>query len=131
MDLGPPPLFSLINLKRKAHFRNSKQVMHIKNCYHLLIWRGKLLFGFNDGKPFPYLINMSDSRDVLGNTGQIGSFNDADRNYHPDLPKGTYFCDLRNLLPVLNSKYANLCATAKGMYEWHKRVNFCQSCGGK
>ena len=74
---------------------------------------------------------MSDSRDVLGNTGQIGSFNDADRNYHPDLPKGTYFCDLRNLLPVLNSKYANLCATAKGMYEWHKRVNFCQSCGGK
>ena len=158
MDLGPPPLFSLINLKRKAHFRNSKQVMHIKNCYHLLIWRGKLLFRFNDGKPFPYLINqrtkfikklttyiflgefenkniflwdMSDSRDVLGNTGQIGSFNDADRNYHPDLPKGTYFCDLRNLLPVLNPKYANLCATAKGMYEWHKRVNFCQSCGGK
>ena len=158
MDLGPPPLFSLINLKRKAHFRNSKQVMHIKNCYHLLIWRGKLLFRFNDGKPFPYLINqrtkfikkltayiflgefenknvflwdMSDSRDVLGNTGQIGSFNDADRNYHPDLPKGTYFCDLRNLLPVLNSKYANLCATAKGMYEWHKRVKFCQSCGGK
>ena len=98
MDLGQPPLFSLINLKRKAHFRNSKQVMHIKNCYHLLIWRGKLLFRFNDGKPFPYLMNqrttftkklttyiflgefenknvflwdMSDSRDVLGNTAQI------------------------------------------------------------
>ena len=112
MDLGQPPLFSLINLKRKAHFRNSKRFMHIKNCYHLLIWRGKLLFRFNDGKPFPYLINqrtkfikkltayiflgefenknvflcdMSDSRDVLGNIGQIGSFNDADRNYHPCL----------------------------------------------
>ena len=56
MDLGTPPLFSLINLKRKAHFRNSKQVTLIKNSSHLLIWRGKLLFRFNDGKPYPYLI---------------------------------------------------------------------------
>ena len=158
MDLGPPPLFSLINLNRKAHFRNSKQVMHIKNCYHLLIWRGKLLFRFNNGKPIPYLIekkpkfinklstyiflgefenkniilwDMSDSREVLGNTDQIGSFSDGEKNYHPDLPKGTYFCDLRNLLPLLKGKYANLCATAKGIFEWNRRVNFCQSCGGK
>jgi len=158
MDLDRPPLFSLINLKRKAHFRNSKQVMNMKNCSHLLIWRGKLLFHFNNGKPIPYLINqrtkfiknlskyiflgefenknvvlwdMSDSREVSGNIELIGSFSDTERNYHPDLPNGTYFCDLRNLLPLLNARYANLCATAKGMYEWHKRVNFCQSCGGK
>ena len=158
MDLDTLPLFSQINLKRKAHLRNSKQLINIKNCFHLLIWRGKLLFRFNDGKPVPYLIekrtkfinklsnyiflgefenkniilwDMSDSREVLGNTEQIGSFSDGEKNYHPDLPKGTYFCDLRNLLPLLNTKYANLCATAKGIYEWHKRVNFCQSCGGK
>ena len=158
MDLDTLPLFSQINLKRKAHLRDSKQLLNIKNCCHLLIWRGKLLFRFNDGKPVPYLIekrtkfiknlsnyiflgefenknivlwDMSHSREVLGSTDQIGSFNDGEKNYHPDLPKGTYFCDLRNLLPILNTKYANLCATAKGMYEWHKRVNFCQSCGGK
>ncbi|MFL2800522.1 MAG: NAD(+) diphosphatase [Paracoccaceae bacterium] len=158
MDLDTLPLFSQINLKRKAHLRNSKQLINIKNCSHLLIWKGKLLFRFNNGKPVPYLIekrtkfinalsnyiflgefenkniilwDMSDSREVLGNTEQIGSFSDGEKNYHPDLPKGTYFCDLRNLLPLLNAKYANLCATAKGIYEWHKRVNFCQSCGGK
>ena len=158
MDLDTLPLFSQVNLKRKAHLRNSKQLINIKNCFHLLIWRGKLLFRFNDGKPVPCLIekrtkfinklsnyiflgefenkniilwDMSDSREVLGNTEQIGSFSDGEKNYHPDLPKGTYFCDLRNLLPLLNTKYANLCATAKGIYEWHKRVNFCQSCGGK
>ena len=77
------------------------------------------------------LWDMSDSKEVLGSTEQIGSFSDGEKNYHPNLPKGTYFCDLRNLLPLLNTKHANLCATAKGMYEWHKRVNFCQSCGGK
>ena len=158
MDSDTLPLFSQINLKRKAHLRGSKQLINIKNCFHLLIWRGKLLFRFNDGKPIPYLIekkpkfinklstyiflgefenkdiilwDMSDSKEVLGNTEQIGSFSDGEKNYHPDLPKGTYFCDLRNLLPLLNTKYANLCATAKGMYEWHKRLNFCQSCGGK
>ena len=158
MDLDPPPLFSQMNLERKADLRNSKKVKNLKNCSHLIIWRGKLLFQFNDGKPFPYLIkqrikfiqslkkyiflgefenrnvvlwDISDSREVLGNTEQIGSFSDSERNFHPDLPKNTYFCDLRNLLPLLNPKYANLCATAKGMYEWHKRVNFCQSCGGK
>ena len=158
MDFEPPPLFSLINLKRKADLRNSRKIRNLKNCSHFLIWKGKLLFQFNDRKPFPYLINkkvkliensnnciflgefenknvilwdISDSQEILGNTEQLGSFSDSERNYHPDLPKETYFCDLRNLLPLLNAKYANLCATAKGMYEWHKRVNFCQSCGGK
>ena len=75
--------------------------------------------------------DISNSREVLGNTDQIGSFSDREKNYHPDLPKGTYFCDLRNLLPLLKGKYANLCATAKGIFEWNRRVNFCQSCGGK
>ena len=158
MDSDTLPLFSQINLKRKAHLRGSKQLINIKNCFYLLIWRGKLLFRFNDGKPIPYLIekkpkfinklstyiflgefenkniilwDMSDSREVLGNTDQIGSFSDGEKNYHPDLPKGTYFCDLRNLLPLLKGKYANLCATAKGIFEWNRRVNFCQSCGGK
>ena len=73
---------------------------------------------------------MSDSKEVLGDTEQIGSFSDSERNYHPDLPKDTYFCYLRSLLPILGANYANLCATAKGMHEWQKRVNFCQSCGG-
>ena len=158
MDLDSPPLFSLVNLKRKAHFRNLEKAINIQNCSHLLIWRGKLLFSFHDGKPYPYLIHkrnkiikslnryiflgefenknvvlwdMSESREVLGNTEKIGSFTDGERNYHPRLPKGTYFCDLRSLLPLLKAEYANLCATAKGMYEWHKRVNFCQNCGGK
>ena len=158
MDLDTLPLFSQINLKRKAHLRNSKNLINIRNCFHLLIWRGKLLFRFNNGKPVPYLIekrtnfinklsnyiflgefenkdiilwDMSDSSEVLGNTEQIGSFSDGEKNYHPDLPQDTFFCDLRNLLPVLNAKYANLCATAKGIFEWHKRVNFCQSCGSK
>ena len=158
MDLDTLPLFSQVNLKRKAHLRNSKQLINIKNSFHFLIWRGKLLFSFIDGKPLPYLIekrtkfmnelsnhiflgefenkniflwDISDSKEVLGNKEQIGSFSDGEKNYHPDLPKGTYFCDLRNLLPLLNTNHANLCATAKGLYEWHKRVNFCQSCGGK
>ena len=158
MDFDPPPLFSLTNLKRKADIRNSIKVKNLKNCSHFLIWRGKLLFQFNNRTPIPYFMNqkvkliqnsndyiflgefenknvilwdISDSREILGSTAQIGSFSDSERNYHPDLPRGTYFCDLRNLLPLLKSRYANLCATAKGMYEWHKRVNFCQSCGGK
>ena len=157
MDLDTLPLFSQVNLKRKAHLRNSKQLINIKNCFHFLVWRGKLLFRFNIGKPLPYIIekrtkfmehlkdyiflgefenknivlwDMSDSKEVMGNTKQIGSFSDEEKNYHPDLPEGTYFCDLRNLLPLLNTKHANLCATAKGIYEWHKQVNFCQSCGG-
>ena len=158
MDSDTLPLFSQINLKRKAHLRDSKQLTNRRNCLHLLIWRGKLLFRFNNEKPIPYLIekkpkfinklstyiflgefenkniilwDMSDSPEVLGSKDQIGSFSDGEKNYHPDLPKGTYFCDLRNLLPLLSGKYANLCATAKGIFEWNRRVNFCQSCGGK
>ena len=138
MDLNPPPLFSQINLKRKAHLRDTRQVTNINNSSHLLIWRGKILFGFKYGKPFPYLINhktkfirnlgkyiflgefenknvvlwdMSDSKEVLGDTEQIGSFSDSERNYPPDLPTDTYFCDLRSLLPILGANYANLCAT--------------------
>ena len=158
MDSYHSPLFAQINLKRHAHLRNSKQLMKLKNCSHLLIWQGKLLFNFKDEKPFPYLIkkrtdfirgldqytflgeynvqniflwDISESTEVLGDTKQIGSLIDTEKNYHPSLPQGTYFCDLRNLLPLLDDRYANLCATAKGINEWQKRVRFCQSCGSK
>ena len=56
MDSDTLPLFSQINLNRSAHLRDSKQLLKMRNCFHLLIWRGKLLFRFNDGKPIPYLI---------------------------------------------------------------------------
>ena len=106
MDSDTLPLFSQTNVKRTVHLRDSKQLINNRNCFHLLIWRGKLLFRFNDGKPIPYLIekkpkfinklinyiflgefenkniilwDMSNSHEVLGNTDQIGSFSDGEK----------------------------------------------------
>ena len=156
MNLDSYPLFTETNLDRNAHLRNFEEFVQMKNCLHLLIWRGKILFGFNNETPIPYFLkrrttffknlrqctylgeffnknillwDISNSGGVLGNTKLIGSFSDTERNYHPDLPKGTYFSDLRNLMPLLDKKYANLCATAKGINEWQRKVIFCQTCG--
>ena len=75
MDLDTLPLFSKINLKRKAHLRDSKQLLNVKDCCHLLIWRGKLLFRFNDGKPVPYLIEKRTKFiKILSNYIFVGEF---------------------------------------------------------
>ena len=161
MTFSDLPLFSKAFLQKEGHMRNSKNKSKTfykeKNSRHIVIWKGKLLFKFKETKPSLLLLNnvsaifkalsstflgeldgkylflwdISNSTKVRGDQELLGSFNDTEKNSHKDLPKGSYFCDLRSLLPLLSEVDASICASAKGIYEWQRVTKFCTNCGNK
>ncbi len=159
MTFSNLPLFSKAFLKKESHLRNSETIgqsfLKKKNARHIIIWKGKLLFRFKESKPILLLLNnmskifeglestflgeldgrylflwdISHSKNVKGSQELLGTFNDTEKNSHEDLPKGSYFCDLRTLLPFMSEVDASICASAKGISEWHRATKFCPSCG--
>ena len=160
MTFSDLPLFSKALLKREAHLRNfetnKRTLFRKKNARHLVIWKGKPLFTFKNHKPILFLLknvskifeglqstflgelngyhiflwDISSSKEVKGSEELIGTFNDTEKNSHAGLPLGSYFCDLRTLLPFLSEVDANICASAKGITEWQRLTKFCPQCGG-
>ncbi|MGH1367746.1 MAG: NAD(+) diphosphatase [Maritimibacter sp.] len=46
-----------------------------------------------------------------------------------DLPQDARFTDLRGMLAALTPLQGEVCATARGMFEWHRSHGFCAACG--
>ena len=59
----------------------------------------------------------------------LGGFADPTEQTHPDLPRGTAFCELRRMMTHLSPLDAELGATARGVLEWHRGHGFCANCG--
>jgi NAD+ diphosphatase len=56
-------------------------------------------------------------------------FLDARLLAHPDLPEGAGFAELRLRLTELTAREAELAATARALFEWHRTHRFCARCG--
>lgn len=52
-----------------------------------------------------------------------------DRPYPPGAPAGSGFADLRATMAELSALDAELAATARGLFEWHRSHGFCANCG--
>lgn len=53
-----------------------------------------------------------------------------DRVIHPELP-GDGFADLRAVMAMLGPRDAELAATARALFEWHRSHRFCAFCGAQ
>ena len=62
-------------------------------------------------------------------TAHLGAFVDRSEQVHPDLPHGTVFAELRRIMAHLDTRDAELIATAKAVLEWHRSHRFCARCG--
>ncbi len=62
---------------------------------------------------------------------QIHSFVDPSEQRHPDLPQGSVFAELRRIMTRLDSRDAELAATAKAVAGWHVSHRFCARCGAE
>lgn len=60
-------------------------------------------------------------------TQTLGAFLDPSEQIHPELPG--VFVELRAALPRLSPRMAELAATARGLFEWHRSHGFCANCG--
>ena len=59
----------------------------------------------------------------------LGQFFDASIQTHPSLPEDHAFCELRGVMARLSARDAELAATAKAIYGWHRSHRFCAACG--
>ncbi|MEM9436647.1 MAG: NAD(+) diphosphatase [Pseudomonadota bacterium] len=58
----------------------------------------------------------------------LTGFLDPSLQHHPELP-GTAFTELRGAMTRLTARDAELAATARGLFEWHRTHGFCARCG--
>ncbi|WP_373355706.1 NAD(+) diphosphatase [Pseudoroseicyclus sp. CXY001] len=71
-----------------------------------------------------------DIADWPGAEAPEGGFGDASEHRHPDLPEGA-FTELRRLMPGLTARGAELAATSRALFEWHRSHRFCARCGAE
>jgi NAD+ diphosphatase len=60
---------------------------------------------------------------------QIGAFLDPTVQTHPHAPAGSAFRELRAIMTTLNARDAELAATARALWNWHRSHGFCAKCG--
>ncbi len=59
----------------------------------------------------------------------LGQFFDPTQQHHPALPEDHVFAELRGVMAALSPRDAELAATAKAIYGWHRSHRFCAACG--
>lgn len=125
----------------------------------VLIWRGKPLVVQGPGRladlarlpmDHPVLTGASEpiflgreetgpvfARDISGwdpddaDLQTLNSFLDRSEQQHPDLPGDHRFCELRGVMTRLTARDAELAATARALFSWHRSHRFCAMCGAE
>jgi NAD+ diphosphatase len=123
---------------------------------HLVMWRGKPLVVQPDldrlailPTGHPLLSACTGDQIFLGRDGEdaifirdlgnwwpegldasaLGGFFDQTEQHHPTADDGHVFAELRGVMTRLSPRDAELAATARAMFEWHRRHGFCAACG--
>lgn len=87
-----------------------------------------ILLGRENGAPC-YAFDISNWEPAYELQQDFGAFEDQSEQAHPDGPDGTVFAELRRVMTWLSPRDAELSATAKALFEWHKSHRFCAKCG--
>ncbi|MBC6442943.1 MAG: NAD(+) diphosphatase [Rhodobacteraceae bacterium] len=146
---GSPGLNRAADLRDKA-----AQMLPAADC--LAIWRGKILFECksknlvrlphdhaliaesgqpsaflgleDDGTPiFAFDVSARDAPDTDRDTRDRSS--DPSRNRCPGFGNHQAFTELRDILAKLSPRDAELAASSRGLFAWHRNHGFCAKCG--
>jgi len=86
-----------------------------------------ILLGRENGRPLEAYDLSAWEPDGLDPAALTG-FLDPSLQRHPDLPEAA-FAELRGAMTRLTPRDAELAATARGLFEWHRTHGFCARCG--
>lgn len=64
-------------------------------------------------------------------TAAMQQFVDPTQQHHPALPDDHLFVELRGIMAHLNARDAQLAATARSIFGWHRSHRFCSNCGAE
>ncbi|MGH1354591.1 MAG: NAD(+) diphosphatase [Thalassovita sp.] len=79
------------------------------------------------GPVFAHDISGWDPGDL--DQAQLNSFLDQSEQHHPSLPDNHLFSELRGIMTRLTARDAELAATARSLFSWHRSHRFCAMCG--
>lgn len=155
MKLAETVTFGGSTLDRAAELRGKLNEGDLHAARFIVLWRGKPLLG-PDGlvrlaSEHPLLESVSDERILLGredatlvfaaelvdwqpddlDEAALNSFFDQSNQTHPLIEDDFAFSDLRANMTRLNARDAELTATARAIFNWHKSHQFCATCGQK
>ena len=144
-------------LDRAAHLRGDDdaitQLWAREDACVLLFWRGKPLISgdaavrlptthkvLKDATTPPIFLGLEAqvpvfALDVSGwepeglDADQMAQFIDPSEQQHPDLPQGQVFSELRGVMARLTPRDAELIASVKSLFDWHRTHRFCSACG--
>lgn len=149
--------FGSSGLERAAEFRNQPAALAemLARGHVLVLWRGKPLvvadgglawvssdavvlhhagapvfLGLDDDMPC-FAADVSDWSPEAGAEAVASGFQSVDHQHHPSLPDSFVFSELREALPRLSAREAELAATAKSLLHWHRSHGFCSACGAR
>ncbi len=148
-------------LERAAELRTNEEALAKAKAdtrtRTIVLWRGKPLVQGDDHKTLvrlsidhAVLTHAAEAPAFLGceDTGYVfatdisawepeaqalpnGSFLDTTLQQAPDLPEDHLFHELRAIMTHLSPRDAELAATARSLFAWHKTHRFCSQCGAE
>lgn len=62
---------------------------------------------------------------------KLQQFFDPTQQHHPALPADHLFMELRGVMAQLSPRDAELAATARSIFAWHRSHRFCSNCGAE
>ncbi len=89
---------------------------------------GYILLGRDGGKPI-FAADLSGWTPADIDVEQLDSFLDQSTQHHPAIPEDVAFHELRAVMTRLSPRDAELAATAKAIFGWHRSHRFCALCG--
>lgn len=140
-------------LDRAAHLRHEAKALAEDAKRIAVLWKGKpailddaLLWVpadhpvLQDASPERVLLGVVDEEPVFAaelsrwtpdaeDEAALGAFLDPSLQVHPALPQGHGFAELRGIMTRLTPLDAELAATARAIFEWHRTHRFCAMCG--
>ncbi|MEP1767979.1 MAG: NAD(+) diphosphatase [Sulfitobacter sp.] len=89
-----------------------------------------ILLGREDGAPV-FAVDLSAWTPEDLDESSLGGFLDPSEQQHPALPDWMAFAELRRVMTWLTPRDAELAASGKAVFGWHKGHRFCASCGAE
>ncbi len=91
---------------------------------------GKILLGRDAGTPV-FAADLSDWAPDDLDEAALQNFVDPSAQHHPALPESHAFLELRSVMTRLSRVDAELAATARALFGWHRSHQFCAACGAE
>ncbi len=90
-----------------------------------------IFLGLHEDGGGAYAFDLSAWTPADVDTSELGQFLDPSQQHHPALPADHLFCELRAVMARLTPRDAELAATARAMFGWHRSHRFCAACGAE